>query len=204
MSSVYPASLQKLIKNLSSLPGIGQRSATRIALYLVKENRELAEKLARSLLEVKEKVRLCKVCFNISEDEICSICRDETRDKRTVCVVESPADQVAIEESGVFKGRYHILHGLISPIDGIGPEDLKINELLERIQKEGIREVIIATNPTTQGDATAMYIAKLISERKKDVNITRIGLGVPFGADLKYVDRMTLEKAIINRFPMKL
>ncbi len=204
MSSVYPASLQKLIKNLSSLPGIGQRSATRIALYLVKENRELAEKLARSLLEVKEKVRLCKVCFNISEDEICSICRDETRDKRTVCVVESPADQVAIEESGVFKGRYHILHGLISPIDGIGPEDLKINELLERIQKEGIKEVIIATNPTTQGDATAMYIAKLISERKKDVNITRIGLGVPFGADLKYVDRMTLEKAIINRFPMKL
>lgn len=202
--SMYPESLQRLIQNLSLLPGIGQKSATRLALYLIKDNRELAESLAKSLLEVKEKVKLCKICFNISEDDICNICKDERRNKEIICVVEGPADQMAIEESGAFKGRYHILHGVISPLNGIGPEDIKIKELLERIEKEYVKEIIIATNPTTQGDATAIYIAKIISEKRPDIIITRIALGIPFGGDLKYADYMTLEKAITNRSPIKL
>jgi len=153
---MYPESLQRLIQQLSLLPGIGQKSATRLALYLIKDNRELAEDLAKSLLDVKEKVRLCKICFNISENEICDICKDEDRNKEIICVVEGPADQIAIETSGVFKGRYHILHGVLSPLNGIGPEDIRIKELLERVEKEYIKEIIIATNPTTQGEITAV------------------------------------------------
>ena len=181
------------------LPGIGQKSATRLAMYLIKDNRELAENLALTLLEVKEKVRLCKICFNVSEKEICDICSDHHRDTRVICVVEGPADQAAIEESGAFKGRYHILHGVLSPLNGIGPEDIRINELLERIEKEDIKEVLIATNPTTQGEATAIYIAKQLRKKNPALNITRIASGIPFGGDLKYADRMTLEKAIQNR-----
>ncbi len=196
---MYPESLNRLIKNLSMLPGIGQKSATRLAMYLIKDNRELAEKLALNLLEVKEKVRLCKICFNISEKEICDICSDPYRDTSVICVVEGPADQAAIEESKAFKGRYHILHGVLSPLNGIGPEDIRINELLERIEKEDIKEVLIATNPTTQGEATAFYIAKLLRKRRPALNITRIASGIPFGGDLKYADRMTLEKALQNR-----
>jgi len=201
---MYPESLQRLIRYFSLLPGIGQKSATRLALYLIRDNRELAETLARSLLEVKEKVKFCKICFNISEQELCDVCADETRDSQIICVVEGPADQAAIEESGVFKGRYHILHGVLSPLNGIGPEDIKIKELLKRIEIEDIKEVIIATNPTTQGEATAIYIAKLILEKRVNINLTRIAFGVPFGGDLKYADHMTLEKAIINRSPINL
>lgn len=199
---MYPESLQRLIKHLSMLPGIGQKSATRLALYLVRDNKDLAEAIAKSLMEVKEKVRFCKICFNISEHELCEICTDETRDGQIICVVEGPADQAAIEEAGVFKGRYHILHGILSPLNGIGPDDLKIKELLERIKNEDTKEVIIATNPTTQGEATALYIAKLIIQKRPDISLTRIASGVPFGGDLKYADHMTLEKAIINRSPM--
>ena len=196
---MYPESLNRLIKQLSMLPGIGQKSATRLAMYLIKDNRELAENLALTLLEVKEKVRLCKICFNVSEKEICDICSDHHRDTHVICVVEGPADQAAIEESGAFKGRYHILHGVLSPLNGIGPEDIRINELLERIEKEDIKEVLIATNPTTQGEATAIYIAKQLRKKNPALNITRIASGIPFGGDLKYADRMTLEKAIQNR-----
>jgi len=199
---MYPESLQRLIRHLSLLPGIGQKTATRLALYLIKDNRELAETLAKSLLEAKEKVRLCKICFNISEDEICEICNDKMRNSHIICVVEGAADQAAIEESKAFKGRYHILHGVLSPLDGIGPEDIRIKELLDRIEREDIIEVIIATNPTTRGEATAIYIAKLISEKRPDINLTRIASGVPFGSDLKYADHMTLERAIINRSPI--
>lgn len=201
---MYPESLQRLIRYLSQLPGIGQKSATRLALYLIRDNRELAEALAKALLEVKEKVRFCRICFNISDKELCNICSDETRNTQIICVVEGPADQAAIEEAGVFKGRYHILHGIISPLNGIGPDDIKIKELLERIEKENIKEVIIATSPTTQGEATAIYIARLILEKGLDINLTRIASGVPFGGDLKYADHMTLEKAIINRSPINL
>jgi recombination protein RecR len=199
---MYPESLNRLIKHLSMLPGIGQKSATRLAMYLIKDNRELAEALALTLLEVKEKVRLCKICFNISENEICDICSDQYRDKHVICVVEGPADQAAIEESGAFKGRYHVLHGVISPLNGIGPEDIKISELLERIENEDIKEVLIATNPTTQGEATAIYIAKLLKKKDPKLNITRIASGIPFGGDLKYADRMTLERALQNRSPI--
>ncbi len=201
---MYPESLQRLIKYLSLLPGIGQKSATRLALYLIKDNRDLAESLAKSLLEVKEKVKLCKICFNISENEICEICEDDMRNPNVICVVEGPADQAAIEESGVFKGRYHVLHGVISPLNGIGPEDIRIKELIDRVQKEEIKEIIIATNPTTQGEATAIYIAKLIFKKKPTIKLTRIASGVPFGGDLKYADHMTLEKAIINRSPINI
>ena len=199
---MYPESLQRLIRHLSMLPGIGQKSATRLALYLVRDNRELAESIAKSLLEVREKVRFCKICFNISEKEFCDICSDETRDSRIICVVEGPADQAAIEETKVFKGRYHILHGTLSPLNGIGPDDIKIKELMERIEIEDTKEVIIATNPTTQGEATAIYIARLILEKRPDISLTRIASGVPFGGDLKYADHMTLEKAITNRSPI--
>ncbi|RLB12694.1 MAG: recombination protein RecR [Deltaproteobacteria bacterium] len=201
---MYPESLQRLIRHLSLLPGIGQKSATRLALYLIRDNRELAETLARDLIEVKEKVRFCKICFNISEQELCDICSDETRDIRLICVVEGPAEQAAIEESGAYKGRYHILHGTLSPLNGIGPDDIKIKELLERIEAGGVKEVILATNPTAQGEATAIYIAKLIIDKYPDIDITRIALGLPFGSDLKYADLMTLEKAITNRSPISL
>jgi recombination protein RecR len=199
---VYPPSLENLIEQLSKLPGIGQKSATRMALYILRSNREMAEKLAKSLMDVKEKIRFCSICFNLTDDDPCSICRNESRADGTVCVVESPGDQLAIEESGTFRGRYHVLHGVLSPLDGIGPEDLKIGALVNRLEPEGIREVILATNPTTEGEATASFLIKLLSQNKRDLKITRIALGIPMGGDLKYMDRMTLEHALKSRTPV--
>ena len=199
---VYPPSLENLIEQLSKLPGIGQKSATRMALYILRSDREMAEKLAKSLMDVKEKIRFCSICFNLTDDDPCSICRNESRADGTVCVVESPGDQLAIEESGTFRGRYHVLHGVLSPLDGIGPEDLKIGALVNRLEPEGIREVILATNPTTEGEATASFLIKLLSQNKRDLKITRIALGVPMGGDLKYMDRMTLEHALKSRTPV--
>ncbi len=199
---IYPDSLEKLIGQFSRLPGIGQKSAARVALHILRSDRELAESLAQCLLEVKEKISLCPVCFNLTDDNPCPICRDERRADGTICVVEGPGDQLAIEESGVFRGRYHVLQGVLSPLDGIGPEDLKIGELLRRIQAEGIKETIIATNPTTEGEATASFLVKLLSEKSKDLKITRIALGVPMGGDVKYMDRMTLEHALKRRMPI--
>jgi recombination protein RecR len=197
---VYPPSLEKLIKQLSRLPGIGQKSATRVALYLLNSRSELAEGLAKSLMEVKEKIRFCPVCFNFTDDEICPICRDTSRANGALCIVEGPGDQLAIEESGIFKGRYHVLHGVLSPLDGIGPENLRIGELLARLEKEDIKEVIIATNPTAQGETTASYLADLLA--KKDIKITRIAFGVPMGGDLKYMDSMTLRHSFKSRMPI--
>jgi len=194
---IYPPSLEKLIKNLSRLPGIGQKSATRIALYILNSKDGLAESLTDSLMEVKEKIRFCPICFNFTDKEPCSICRDDNRADGVICIVESPADQLAIEESGTFKGRYHVLHGVLSPLDGIGPEDLKIGELLARLEKENINEVVLATNPTTQGEATASYLADLLSG--KEIKISRIALGVPMGGDLKYMDPMTLKHSFKSR-----
>lgn len=199
---IYPRSLERLIKEFSRLPGIGQKSATRVALYVLRSNRELAEGLAGSLIEVKEKIRFCSICFTLTDDDPCSICCNENRSNGTICVVEGPGEQLALEESGSFKGRYHVLHGVLSPLDGIGPEDLKIGELLNRLDGEGVREVIIATNPTTEGEATASFLVKLLSEKKKGLKITRIALGVPMGGDLKYMDRMTLEHALSSRMPV--
>ena len=199
---IYPPSLEKLIEQFSRLPGIGQKSATRVALYVLRSNRELAESLAESLTEVKEKIRFCSICFTLTDDDPCPICRDENRAIGTICVVEGSGDQLSIEESGVFGGRYHVLHGVLSPLDGVGPEDLKIGELLGRLDREGVREVILATNPTTEGEATASFLVNLISEKSKGLKITRIALGIPVGGDLKYMDRMTLGHALKSRTPI--
>lgn len=198
---IYPPSLENLINQFSKLPGIGQKSAARMALFILKSDRALAEGLARSLLEVKEKIIFCSVCFNLTDDDPCPICRNEARNNGTLCVVEGPGDQLALEESGSFKGRYHVLHGALSPLDGIGPEDLKIGELLSRLDRENIREVILATNPTTEGEATASFLAGILSD--KDVAVSRIALGVPMGGDLKYMDRMTLQYALKTRMKVE-
>ncbi len=199
---IYPQSLENLIKQFTRLPGIGQKSATRVALYLLRSNREVAESLAKSLIEVKEKIKLCSTCFNLTDDDPCPICSDGNRSNGTICIVEGPGDQLAIEEARIFKGRYHVLHGVLSPLNGIGPEDLKIGELFGRLDREGIKEIILATNPTTEGEATAFFLAKLLSEKGGKLKITRIALGVPMGGDLKYMDSMTLEHALASRRPI--
>jgi recombination protein RecR len=198
---IYPLPLEKLIEQFTRLPGIGQKSATRVALYILKSERELAENLVRSLIDVKEKIKACSICFNFTDDDPCSICRNENRANGIICVVEGPGDQLAIEESGNFKGRYHVLQGVLSPLDSIGPEDLKIGELLNRIEKEDIREIILATNPTTEGEATASFLVDLLTD--KGLRLTRIALGVPMGGDLKYMDAMTLQHAFKSRIPVK-
>ncbi len=196
----YPPSLEKLIKHLSRLPGIGQKSATRVALYILDNETGLAENLASSLLEVKERIKFCPICFNFTDREPCSVCSDSNRANGIICVVEGPGDQLAVEESGIFKGRYHVLHGVLSPLDGIGPENLKIAELLGRLEKEAVNEVVLATNPTTQGETTASYLADILSGR--GIKITRIALGIPMGGDLKYMDSMTLSHSFKSRIPV--
>jgi recombination protein RecR len=200
---IYPPSLEKLIDLFTRMPGIGQKSATRMALFILRSKRDLAENLARSLMEVKEKIAFCSICYNLTDDEVCPICREPGRKNGTLCVVEGPGDQLALEESGVFKGRYHVLHGVLSPLEGIGPEDLKMGKLLARIERESISEVILATNPTAEGETTAAYIAKLLLERKDKIAVSRIALGIPMGGDLKYMDRMTLEYAMKSRSPVQ-
>jgi recombination protein RecR len=195
--SIFPASLEKLIQQLSRLPGVGQKSATRVALHILESDRELAENLARSLLQVKQSIRFCSRCYNFTDEDPCPICQDESRANGILCIVEEPGDQLAVEESGAFKGRYHVLHGVLSPLDGIGPEDLKIAELISRLSREGIKEVILAANPTTEGEATVSFLTKVLSD--KGVKITRIALGVPMGGDLKYMDSMTVRHALKSR-----
>jgi recombination protein RecR len=197
---IYPPPLERLIKQFSRLPGIGQKSATRLALFILGSQKELAQNLAESLIEVKEKIELCSVCFNLTDENPCAICTDENRAHGIICVVEGPGDQLAIEESGVFTGRYHVLHGVLAPLDGVGPENLKIGELMARLDKEEIQEIILATNPTAQGEATASYLAKILSA--KGVKITRIALGIPMGGDLKYMDSMTLQHCLKTRSPV--
>ena len=194
---IYPAPLEKLIRELSKLPGIGQKSATRVALHILKSDKGLAQNLAESLMKVKEEIRFCSRCFNFTDQDTCVICENGNRANGMLCVVEGPGDQLAIEESGVFKGRYHVLHGVLSPLDGVGPEDLKIGALLSRLENEGICEVILATNPTAEGEATASFLGKMLAD--KSVQITRIAFGVPMGGDLKYMDSMTLRHALKSR-----
>ena len=198
---IYPLPLEKLIEQFTRLPGIGQKSATRVALHILKSDRELAENLSRSLIDVKEKIKACSSCFNFTDDDPCFICRNQNRANGIICVVEGPGDQLAIEESGNFKGRYHVLQGVLSPLDGIGPDELKIGELLNRIEKEDVREIILATNPTAEGEATASFLVNLLAD--KGLHLTRIALGVPIGGDLKYMDAMTLQHAFKSRIPVK-
>ena len=190
----YAPPIRRLIKELSRFPGVGEKTATRLALFILSAPEEEANRLAESIIEVKRKIRLCPICFNLTDRELCEICRDTSRDKEIICVVSDPDSLVAIEESGSFRGTYHVLHGLLSPIDGIGPDSLRLQELLDRIAKNDIGEVILATNPSVRGESTALLIAKLLKD--KDVKVTRIALGIPVGGDLKYTDKMTMAKAI--------
>jgi recombination protein RecR len=197
MDNSYPKALLLLLDELEKLPGIGPKSAQRLAYHLLGCSKEEAETLARAITEAKEKIRFCSRCFNFSEEELCPICANESRDHSTVCVVEEPKDLAAIERTREFKGVYHVLHGAISPLDGVNPEALKIKELLERIRRENVEEVVIATNPNIEGETTAMYIAKLI--KPLGVKVTRLASGLPVGGDLDYVDEVTLGRALEAR-----
>ncbi len=197
MASVYEGPVQTLIDELGRLPGVGPKSAQRIAFYLLKVAPEDARRLATAIVDAKDKVSWCRRCFNIAEGELCSFCRDERRDSRVLCVVEEPRDIVALERTQELHGRYHVLQGAISPIEGVGPEQLRIRELLERIANEGVEEVILATNPNIEGEATAMYLARLL--KPLGVRVTRIASGLPVGGDLEYADEVTLGRALQGR-----
>ncbi len=195
-----PESLFKLIEELRKLPGVGRKTAERLAFYILKSQRHEADALVNAISELKEKVRLCSVCSSITEVDPCNICSDMNREKNMLCVVEEPHDVFAIEKTREFKGSYHVLMGVLSPLDGIGPSDLKIEELLNRVRENGIREVILATNPNLEGEATAMYIAKVL--KPFGMKVTRIARGLPVGGDLEYADEVTLTKSIEGRQEM--
>jgi recombination protein RecR len=197
VSSVYEGPVQALVDELGRLPGIGPKSAARIAFYILKVAPEDASRLARAIVEAKERVSFCRRCFNIAEGDLCVYCRDERRDSSVLCVVEEPRDIVALERTNEFRGRYHVLQGAISPIEGVGPEQLRIREMLARVDAEGVKEVILATNPNIEGEATAMYLAKLL--RPLGLKVTRIASGLPVGGDLEYADEVTLGRALEGR-----
>jgi recombination protein RecR len=197
VASPYAAPVQALIDELGRLPGVGPKSAQRIAFYLLQVAPEDANRLARAVTAAKERITWCRRCFNISEGELCSYCLDDRRDSTVVCVVQDPRDIVAVERTREFRGRYHVLQGAISPIHGIGPDKLRIAELVRRIRDEGITEVILATNPDIEGDATAMYLAEIL--KPLEVRITRIASGLPVGGDLEYADEVTLGRALEGR-----
>jgi len=195
--TVYAGPVQTLIDELGRLPGIGPKSAQRIAFHLLKLPAEDAARLAHAIEEAKAKVTFCTRCFNVSEGSECAICGDSRRDTTIICVVEEPRDIVAVEKTGEFKGRYHVLQGAISPIEGIGPEQLRVRELLTRLEPEGVTEVILATNPNIEGEATAMYLARLL--KPLGLRVTRIASGLPVGGDLEYADEVTLGRALEGR-----
>ncbi len=193
----FSGAFERLTQQLVKLPGVGKKTAERLAFHILSIKESEARVLAQAILAVKEKVRLCSRCFNFSEQDPCPYCSDISRDRLVICVVEEPRDLAAIERTGAHKGTYHVLHGLISPLEGVAPEDIKIKELIERIKREGVEEVIMATNPTVEGDATALYLAKLITPLK--VKVTRIAQGMPMGGDLEYTDEVTVRKALEGR-----
>ncbi|RPI51262.1 MAG: recombination protein RecR [Deltaproteobacteria bacterium] len=197
MSSAFPPALSRLIKNLKRLPGVGEKAATRFALQILRWPKAQAEELVISIAELHDKIGLCSVCFTFSEQDPCPVCSDPKRDTSVVCVVEDPGDLLALEKTGAFRGLYHVLHGVLAPMEGIGPDQLKIGQLLERIQKGGIKEVILATSSTVAGEATSAFLAE--SLKKFDVQVARIACGIPMGMDLKYADQMTLQKAMEAR-----
>jgi recombination protein RecR len=196
---VYAASVDRLITELSKLPGIGQRTAQRLAFHILRASEQDAFGLADAIREVKERIGLCEVCFNLAEGPRCRICEDERRDRSVICVVEEPADVIPIERTHEYRGTYHVLGGALSPIDGVDPEDLKIAELVKRVREGDVTEVVIATNPTTSGEATAFYIAEALRDLDGDVSVTRLASGLPMGADLEYADEVTLGKALAGR-----
>jgi recombination protein RecR len=194
---VYAGPVQDLIDELGRLPGVGPKSAQRIAFHLLKLPKQDALRLARAVTEVKERVALCARCFNVAEGDECGICADPRRDSAVLCVVEEPRDIVAVEKTHEFRGRYHVLQGAISPIEGIGPDQLKVRELLARLEREKVAEVILCTNPNIEGEATAMYLARLL--RPLGLRVTRIASGLPVGGDLEYADELTLGRALEGR-----
>lgn len=200
MSETVPSTampVNRLIEEFSKLPGVGPKSAQRLTYYLLRASAEDAQALAQAILEVKEKIILCSLCQNITDSDPCAICRNDQRDQDSICVVEEPLDILALERTGSYKGLYHVLHGVISPMDGIGPDDLKVRELLARLKTGQVQEVIMATNPNLEGEATAMYLTRLIAPL--GLRVTRLARGLPMGADLEYADNVTLARAIEGR-----
>jgi recombination protein RecR len=197
MAGNYTAPVQSLIDELGRLPGIGPKSAQRIAFHLLKVPADDVARLAHAITEAKARVRFCERCFNVADDVLCPICNDDTRDSSVLCVVEESRDIVAVERTGEFRGRYHVLLGAMSPLEGIGPEQLKIRELVARIDPEGVQEIILCTNPNTEGEVTAMYLARLL--KPIGLTVTRIASGLPVGGDLEYADELTLGRALEGR-----
>ena len=193
-----PRTVTQLIEEFHRLPGIGPKTAQRLTFYLLRAPKEQAEALAQAVLQIKERIVTCAICSNIAEENPCAICRDESRDRSIICVVEEPLDVLALERTREYHGLYHVLHGAISPVEGIGPEDLRIQELLGRIQRDpGIKEIVLATNPNLEGEATAMYLERLI--KPLGIRLTRLARGLPMGGDLEYADEVTLTRALEGR-----
>ncbi|MCC6368934.1 MAG: recombination protein RecR [Bryobacterales bacterium] len=192
--------LSRLIQEVRRMPGIGQKSAQRIAFHLLRASREDAERLAKAIMDVKDKLSLCRICNNISDGELCPYCRDDARDHSVICVVEEPPNILPIETTRQYEGVYHVLHGAISPLRGVGPEQLRIKSLLTRLQQGGVNEVILATNPTVEGEATAVYLSRLL--KPLGVKVTRIAMGLPVGSDLEFADEVTMSKSMENRREM--
>lgn len=197
---MYSDTVNKLINQFERLPGIGHKSAVRLAFYILESSPEAAKEMAEVILQAKEKVKFCSVCYNITENDPCDICQNTKRDDSVICVVENVKDVVAMEKTHEYKGKYHVLHGSISPMNNITAGDIKIKELLERLKDERVKEVILATNPTVEGEATAMYISRLI--KPLGIDVTRIAHGIPVGGDLEYTDEITLIKALEGRRKM--
>jgi recombination protein RecR len=199
--SANPAPIARLVSELGKLPGIGQRTAQRLAFHILRQTPEDANALADAIREVKERIGLCEVCFNLADGPRCRICQDERRDGSIICVVEEPGDVIPIERTHEFRGRYHVLGGALSPIDGVDPEDLKIAQLYKRVEQSDppVREVVLATNPTTTGEATALHVADGLRQKAPDITITRLASGLPVGADLEYADEVTLGRALAGR-----
>ena len=193
----FPVSMKELIMEFAKMPGIGPKTAQRLAFYILRASKADAEALSRAILKVKASVRFCRVCNNLSDEEICDICKSTSRDKSILCVVEEPNDIITIEKAGNFNGIYHVLLGSLSPLDGIGPSDLKVKELLERVKKEHFKEIIIATDFNTEGEATALYLSKVL--KNSGVRLTRVAYGIPVGSDLEYADQATIIKAFEGR-----
>lgn len=197
---MHAAPIEKLIEQFKKLPGIGHKTAERLAFHILSQPEEYAKEMSDALINAKEKITFCECCLNLTDVSPCSICSDERRDKSVICVVETPKEVAAMENMHEYRGEYHVLHGALSPMDGVGVEDIHIKELLERVYKGSVKEVIMATNPNVNGEATAMYIAKLL--KPLDVKVTRIAHGIPVGGDIEYADEVTLMRAIENRRDM--
>ncbi len=200
MTSPHAEPISRLIQELTKLPGIGAKTAARLAMHILRSSREDAEGLARAIVEVKEKIRLCSTCFNLTDLDPCQVCRDAKRNPEAICAVSGPEDLMAIERSGSYRGLYHVLHGVLSPLEGVGPQDLKMQELLNRLQGGKVKEIILAMNPSMEGEATAQYLSQMI--KPLGIRVTRIARGIPMGGELQYIDDMTLSKSMENRSPL--